>query len=31
VEGAAPEVLAAADVVVGRPGTGGLAGLLDEL
>ena len=31
VEGSPPEVLAAADRVVGRPGTGGLAGLLDEL
>jgi len=31
VEGAPPEVLAAADRVVGRPGTGGLAKLLDEL
>ncbi len=31
VEGAPPEVLAAADRVIGRPGTGGLARLLDEL
>jgi hydroxymethylpyrimidine pyrophosphatase-like HAD family hydrolase len=31
VEGSPPEVLAAADRVVGRPGTGGLAKLLDEL
>jgi Cof subfamily protein (haloacid dehalogenase superfamily) len=31
VEGSPPEVLAAADRVVGKPGTGGLAMLLDEL
>lgn len=31
VEGAPPEVIAAADRVIGRPGTGGLARLLDEL
>jgi Cof subfamily protein (haloacid dehalogenase superfamily) len=31
VEGAPAEVLAAADRVVGKPGTGGLARLLDEL
>jgi hydroxymethylpyrimidine pyrophosphatase-like HAD family hydrolase len=31
VEGSPPEVQAAADRVVGPPGTGGLAKLLDEL
>jgi Cof subfamily protein (haloacid dehalogenase superfamily) len=31
VEGSPPEVLAAADRVIGKPGTGGLAKLLDEL
>jgi Cof subfamily protein (haloacid dehalogenase superfamily) len=31
VEGAPPELLEVADRVVGKPGTGGLAGLLDEL
>ena len=31
VAGAPPEVLEAADRVIGRPGTGGLAGLLNEL
>ena len=31
VEGSPPEVLAAAGRVIGKPGTGGLAGLLDEL